>query len=493
MSRIESTDMSNELAVATHTALMLGQKQAIYRGSKNGLRVYYLAGETYPDPSRKEEAVFFVVDEETGKYTVMTHADLRQERLERKNGVEHSAIGEAFISSYLSEDSDHLEHYGIKGMKWGIRRFQNKDGSLTKAGLKRYSDAASEVASKVGKSITEGGKKLGEAAGKAVQATKEKIVEKHAQRKEEKRVADLMSKPIRKLTEEERAERMERRMKEKELLNLEKNVRDLDSGAMSKGRKFAEDMVTKVAIPAVLNAGEKQLTAFLNKKLGDALGLGEKDTNIISDLLKGDKKLTDLTDKELNTVGKGAESWGNFTKNVLGKNPDQDGGPTTTYFRDIMSGKLKLTDLDDKTAKDVSKIVEGASNTEKFMDKHRQKDDPKPQSDSAPKSEPKTESAPKSESKTESTPKSEPKTESAPKTESKPARTEYGDYKMRSVEEMSSYTPVKSGKSALTKTYESGYKMRSVEDISSSTGMGESYTLRMLYSSGYRMAPLNDK
>lgn len=32
-----------------------------------------------------------------------------------------------------------LEHYGIKGQKWGIRRYQNKDGSLTNAGKKRYS------------------------------------------------------------------------------------------------------------------------------------------------------------------------------------------------------------------------------------------------------------------------------------------------------------------------------------------------------------------
>lgn len=31
-----------------------------------------------------------------------------------------------------------LEHHGIKGMRWGIRRFQNKDGSLTPAGKKRY-------------------------------------------------------------------------------------------------------------------------------------------------------------------------------------------------------------------------------------------------------------------------------------------------------------------------------------------------------------------
>lgn len=33
-----------------------------------------------------------------------------------------------------------LAHFGIKGMKWGVRRYQNRDGSLTPAGKKRYAD-----------------------------------------------------------------------------------------------------------------------------------------------------------------------------------------------------------------------------------------------------------------------------------------------------------------------------------------------------------------
>lgn len=34
-------------------------------------------------------------------------------------------------------DNNQLYHHGIKGMRWGVRRYQNKDGSLTAAGKKR--------------------------------------------------------------------------------------------------------------------------------------------------------------------------------------------------------------------------------------------------------------------------------------------------------------------------------------------------------------------
>ena len=37
-------------------------------------------------------------------------------------------------------ENNELQHWGIKGMRWGHRRYQNKDGSLTPAGRKRYDD-----------------------------------------------------------------------------------------------------------------------------------------------------------------------------------------------------------------------------------------------------------------------------------------------------------------------------------------------------------------
>lgn len=45
----------------------------------------------------------------------------------------------------VANPSYELCHHGIKGQRWGIRRFQKKDGSLTKAGQKRYNKEMEEL------------------------------------------------------------------------------------------------------------------------------------------------------------------------------------------------------------------------------------------------------------------------------------------------------------------------------------------------------------
>ena len=50
-------------------------------------------------------------------------------------------------------NTNELRHYGVLGMKWGVRRYQNKDGTLNAAGKKRYK--AKESDSSVTKKVKE--------------------------------------------------------------------------------------------------------------------------------------------------------------------------------------------------------------------------------------------------------------------------------------------------------------------------------------------------
>lgn len=116
--------------------------------------------------------------------------------------------------------SNELSHYGIKGQKWGRRKYQNKDGSLTPAGKERYGtkenfderyDEDVKAGIKAAKKLTDGSKDL-------TKATKE--YEGERSRKKQQKANKAL---------EEAARDKARSMSDKELrdavnrLNMEEN------------------------------------------------------------------------------------------------------------------------------------------------------------------------------------------------------------------------------------------------------------------------------
>lgn len=136
---------------------------------------------------------------------------------------------------YIYKGEDELYHWGVKGMRWGVRRYQNTDGSLTNAGKKRRSLGDKIKSYRVNK-------KRKAALEKARQT---RIANKAAA---EKRAKDVEAGKIKSkdMTEAELRNRIER-------LNLEKTYNDAirNSKQTTMGSrftsKFKESLVDKLA------------------------------------------------------------------------------------------------------------------------------------------------------------------------------------------------------------------------------------------------------
>lgn len=103
--------------------------------------------------------------------------------------------------------SNELQHHGIKGQKWGVRRFQNADGSLTAEGKKRYS--VNDYQQAIDKTKT-AGKIVNEA--KTLNNTIKKVNDPAAERRIRKSAAEMsdieLQKRVQRLNMEDNYTRM---------------------------------------------------------------------------------------------------------------------------------------------------------------------------------------------------------------------------------------------------------------------------------------------
>lgn len=72
-------------------------------------------------------------------------------RKKRMRGFQHPAIRHSYIATNdFRAYSDYLMHYGVKGMKWGVRRYQDASGRLTAEGKEHYGKRSSASDTKEG-------------------------------------------------------------------------------------------------------------------------------------------------------------------------------------------------------------------------------------------------------------------------------------------------------------------------------------------------------
>lgn len=91
-----------------------------------------------PDAAHVRSAIRFF-NYVTPKYEEELAKAILKRMKEYGMSFEDFTVGEENRFSKYIPATGELHHYGIKGMKWGVRRFQNADGSLTEAGRARYS------------------------------------------------------------------------------------------------------------------------------------------------------------------------------------------------------------------------------------------------------------------------------------------------------------------------------------------------------------------
>lgn len=281
----------------------------------------------------------------------LEHADMEM----IQDGIDaHNYCG---INMDMSEDE--LQHWGIKGMKWGVRRYQNADGSLTPAGRKRYNEEVEALKAQKAK-LEERAKN--KRAQERMQARTDKlrseIDELKGKKKKDNSADDTPEVPketgrkkrgFGKHDKPKKPEEMTPEELQAEITRM-RNIQEynrlysqLHPQQVNKGKEVASKFLNDAVLPAVIGSVKKTGEEYLNKVGKEALGLNVKSESekLKKDLEKAKMKaeLNDLNDESLQKylrAGKIAKVKQDLNK---AKNGTSDGDELLEQLKDMYPGK----------------------------------------------------------------------------------------------------------------------------------------------------------
>jgi hypothetical protein len=177
---------------------------------------------------------------------------------------------------------DELYHHGILGQKWGVRRFQNKDGTRTAAGKKRYSGPFASIKK------AKANRKRNKALKKARKTREKNRAEKQdleAKKKEWAKNPKSLSEHFDEFSNDEITEALTR-------LDLQKKVANLRQDQIMRGKKYI-DMIGDVSKDLINVATMFNTIDATVKALSDG---DSKDSKTKTDKDKTNKDKTNKTE-----------------------------------------------------------------------------------------------------------------------------------------------------------------------------------------------------